>query len=986
MASTTNNMKMRRNILFVMLIMAFTGVWAQGAYDRATYYQSANGKKERELKSALCAIIEDHKTLSYSSLNDYYNQTDLRSDGKIWDMYSDMTNYTVDDAGSGTEGRGYNKEHSLPKSWFNSASPMYSDIMHIVPVDSWVNSMRSNYPFGETSNPTKWSNNKFSKLGPCDSSIGYSGTVFEPNDEYKGDFARIYFYMVTCYENKIKSAGWSGGMFQTGAYPAFQDWALQMLLRWAAEDPVSQKEIDRNNAVYSVQGNRNPFVDYPGLEQYVWGDKTDVAFNSSDYQGSDAESVATPAIFPTSGTYAGEQTVTITCSTQDATIHYTTDGTTPTAASTLYTEPFTVSQTTTVKAIAVQGDKTSRVASVVLNIKEGDDEEVEGTLWSEDFAGYAEGTNVADVVNPAATYSSGDGGQYTKIYAANNAGGESPELLIPRNDRNSYFEALVSLGGANGELTLTFNANNKNLQLTTTTTGVSIGTFTYDTTDKVYTFPITVDEGVTSMTLHFETTTKSNTRVDNFLLVKPSEVEQELIPVELAFNPTELAVTLGSDFTEPMLTITPSDAQISVTYSSDNTDVATVNATTGKVTLVGEGAANIIASFAGDDTYMEAEDAAYLLNVSREQEEPVIAGEGIYQKIESTDDLEDGKNYLLVYEADSKAYAGYDNNWGLSTDVTIDNATIDLNADGNADAHVLVLEQTSDGAWTIKDGNLYLALTSDKNTITTQTSATAAGTKWTISFSSEGEAEIYNVEHKEYCLQFNSTSNQMKFRCYKGTLKYPALYRETEAEPVEVTVGSTGYATLYYGTKNLVMPAGLTATTYNVSDGQLAVTKTYGEGDVLPAATAVVLAGEQGTYTLPVTTTEGTAPSANMLRGFDEASLTTGEEAGVEYRFFILSVNVQNDPESVGFYYKEADGGPFTSAAHKAYLAVPADVAMGANSFTLEGAIEETTAIQAVETTLDSRQPIYTLSGQRMTGTHLPKGIYIQGGRKFVVK
>ena len=83
---------------------------------------------------------------------------------------------------------------------------------------------------------------------------------------------------------------------------------------------------------------------------------------------------------------------------------------------------------------------------------------------------------------------------------------------------------------------------------------------------------------------------------------------------------------------------------------------------------------------------------------------------------------------------------------------------------------------------------------------------------------------------------------------------------------------------------------------------------------------------------------------------------------------------------------KEADGGAFTSAAHKAYLAVPADVAMGANSFTLEGAIEETTAIQAVETTLDSRQPIYTLSGQRMTGTHLPKGIYIQGGRKFVVK
>ena len=975
-------MNIKRNILFVMLLVAFTGAWAQKPYDRATYYSSATGTSGAALKTALCAIIEDHTTLSYGSLNSHYADTDLRPDGKLWDMYSDMTNYTLDDAGSGTEGAGYNKEHSLPKSWFGGASPMYSDIVHVIPADSWVNSMRSNLPFGETSNPEKWSNNKFSKKGPCDSSIGYSGTVFEPNDEYKGDFARIYFYMVTCYENKIKTSSWSGGMFQSGTYPAFQEWALRMLLRWAQEDPVSQKEIDRNNGVWKVQGNRNPYVDYPGLEQYVWGDMTDVAFDAANYSGTEVETVSTPIITPNSGTYFGEQTVSISCSTEGATIHYTTDGSMPTAESTLYSAPFVVSSTTTVKAIAVLDEASSRVASVVLQIKDSGGEIAEGTIWSEDFAGYAEGTDVADVQNPAAIYSSGDNGQYTKIYNASNAGGEAPELLVPKSDRYSYFQAVVSLNGASGQLTLTFHANNKNIRLTTTTTGVTIGSFTYDTDNKYYTFPINVAEGVSTMTLKFENTTKSNTRVDDFLLTAPTE--QELLPVILAFDPTEVSAVMGEAFTEPTLVITPSDAQIAVTYRSDNTDVATVNATTGKVTLVGTGAANIIASFEGDDTYMEAEDAAYLLTVSEGQEPPIIGGEGIYAKIESTDELESGKNYLLVYEPKTKAYAGFDGeSWGLSTDVTIDQSTIDMTDEANADAHVLMLEQTADGAWTIKDGNVYLALTSNKNTLTTQTSATATGTKWTISFT-DGQARINNVEHSNYYLQFNDASNQLKFRCYGDTQKNAMLYKEQEPEPVEVTIGSTGYATLYYGDRNLVVPADMTATTYSVNDGQLTTTKQYTADEVIPAATGVVLHAPQGTYSFAVSSTEGTAPESNMLRGSDEDATTTGEADG-DYKFYILSLNAANEPESIGFYYKVADGGAFTNGAHKAYLAVPAEVALGANAFMLDPT--QTTGIKEMENPSPiAGGAIYTISGQRVTGSHLPKGIYIQNGKKRVIR
>ena len=194
--------------------------------------------------------------------------------------------------GSGT----YYREHSFPKSWFNSSAPMYTDLHHIYPTDGKVNGMRGNYPFGETNGETYKSANNFSKLGACTYS-GYTGTVFEPADEYKGDFARTYFYMVTCYEEKLadwscyeeKLADWYAGnadgvraTIDGSTYPAFTSWQKDMLLAWATADPVSQKEIDRNNAIYTVQKNRNPFVDYPGLEQYIWGTNTD-DFDYDDY-------------------------------------------------------------------------------------------------------------------------------------------------------------------------------------------------------------------------------------------------------------------------------------------------------------------------------------------------------------------------------------------------------------------------------------------------------------------------------------------------------------------------------------------------------------------------------------------------------------------------------------------------------------------------------------------------------------------------------
>lgn len=271
--------------------------YAQGPNDSGTYYQAADGKKGAELKTALCAIIYSRTERTYKQLWTDFQTTDKKENGKVWDMYSNLREMTfvTDQAGNyKKEGDVYNREHSWPNSWFGGeVQPMYTDLHHLYPTDGFVNNKRSNYAFGETNGESYKSANDFSKLGAC-TYPGYTGTVFEPNDDYKGDFARTYFYMVTCYEEKLPdwftNYGTKEGVSQTidgSKYPGLRDWQLNMLMEWAKKDPVDNpvaKETPRNNAVYTIQNNRNPFIDYPGLEEYIWGSMKDVAFSYDHYQ------------------------------------------------------------------------------------------------------------------------------------------------------------------------------------------------------------------------------------------------------------------------------------------------------------------------------------------------------------------------------------------------------------------------------------------------------------------------------------------------------------------------------------------------------------------------------------------------------------------------------------------------------------------------------------------------------------------------------
>ncbi len=284
----------RRSLLTVLTFLLVTAtVWAQGPNGSKDYYQAANGKKGKALKTALYGIIHSHKNIGYDGLYESYRQTDTRPDGYVRDWYSNVTKYThvKDKAGSyKKEGDCYNREHSVPQSWFEDwadASIIKADIVHVLPTDGYINNRRGNDPLAEVGSVTGQSENGYSKWGKCSVS-GYTGQVFEPNDEIKGDMARIYFYMATCYENVVDK--WSkhataSNVFDGSTYPAFKTWYLNMLMKWSKQDPVDEVEIARNKAVYGEQKNRNPFVDYPGLEEYVWGSKKDQAFSYDNYDG-----------------------------------------------------------------------------------------------------------------------------------------------------------------------------------------------------------------------------------------------------------------------------------------------------------------------------------------------------------------------------------------------------------------------------------------------------------------------------------------------------------------------------------------------------------------------------------------------------------------------------------------------------------------------------------------------------------------------------
>ena len=262
----------------------------------AGYYDGASALSGYALKTKLHEIISAKNiNWHYGDLTAFYNQTDLdryydhtaSNTTILLDIYSEIPDgpdayeYTTANiiGSANAEGQGWNREHMMPQSTFNSNYPMYSDMFYVIPTDARINQLRSNYPYGKagsTNHYTFTNGSKISNNGTPGS--GYTGRVYEPIDEFKGDVARSLLYFSVRYEGKLSSFNYFNGTSAANdrspldgtEEKVFENWYINLLMQWHNQDPVSQKEIDRNNAVYSIQKNRNPFIDHPEWVNIIW--------------------------------------------------------------------------------------------------------------------------------------------------------------------------------------------------------------------------------------------------------------------------------------------------------------------------------------------------------------------------------------------------------------------------------------------------------------------------------------------------------------------------------------------------------------------------------------------------------------------------------------------------------------------------------------------------------------------------------------------
>ena len=266
---------MKRILTHILLLLSVTTAIAQ-----SDYYKSVDGTKGgATLKTALYNLIKNHKKISYGSGEDktwgaFYTTDAVVENGqrRVLDMYSNEKRYF---GSKGSAVSGMNIEHSVAKSWWGGTqNNAYCDIHHLNPSDQNANSHKSNYPLGELTS-VSWDNG-VTFVGKANID-GSSMNAYEPCDEYKGDFARVFMYMFTCYQDLTWEYTWMN--YEKSTYPTLKPWAVELLLKWHKQDPVSEKEVNRNNAVYAVQGNRNPYVDFPQLADYVWGDSITYVFH-----------------------------------------------------------------------------------------------------------------------------------------------------------------------------------------------------------------------------------------------------------------------------------------------------------------------------------------------------------------------------------------------------------------------------------------------------------------------------------------------------------------------------------------------------------------------------------------------------------------------------------------------------------------------------------------------------------------------------------
>lgn len=843
----------RLHILGLLILLALT----LQAQIPSGYYTSASGKHGAALKTALYDIISKNVNVrTYKQIWTDFTSTDVRSDGYIRDRYANTTNYTpVTDQGStGSDiGDGYNREHSLPKSWFNEGSPMYTDLMHLVPADCYVNTRRSNYPYGTTNGGTY--NNGYTKLGASTVS-GYTGTVFEPADEYKGDFARIYFYMVTRNENVVATWSTSNTMMAGNKYPALATWALNMLLNWAKNDPVSQVEIDRNNAVYSIQGNRNPFVDFEGLEQHIWGDFSDQDVDFSNYTSTYSRTDATGN--------GGVETIT---------------STEPTRATNLYEAVTTAEQLDA--AIAAEkkfifvGHCTDDYATHDYAMTTTATQSGSGNNAVNYYTpvAYAVNTDNFIDVNLLSNVAIFDVSKNTNGYTFN-LDGTTDFLQATAAKRVSTTSSSTAPTSGTAVWTVTFS----NDTATVTNTTAAYGTFrlNYNSGSPRFTTYTSNPSGTIPLAqLYAQTTTGSDT------------------PETPTFSPAD-----GSTLTQgSTVTITTSTSGATIYYSTDGgttytagtagtSSVTVTLGTTGTATLTAYASLSGLSSATATATYTVT--TASTIN---------------FERITSTDDMEVGARYLIVNEDNAKTLGTQNSDNFAATSISISNHTTAISS--GHDAKILTLGGETNAytlGFTSSGTTYYLnSPSSSKNYMRTTSDNTAASAKWTIAFTSAGNVTITN----------NSTSREIKynnsaslFSCYSSGQLKCQLYKEVTssatAPDAPTITPSTGS---YESAQTVSITAASGASIYYTTDGTTPTTSStsYTAPFTVSATTtvkAIAVAGgvSSEVSTSVITITQPTVTGVEYERIYSTDDLVPGWD-------YLIVYNTGSGYKALGTWY-----------------------------------------------------------------------------------
>lgn len=384
---------MKHAILCLTILCSMTAS-AITRSELAEYAQSLKGLKKAELKTQVHKLIGSPDVLEYGSGYKktwwgFYLTDRIESTNECVNRYSN-SKFTFTSQGSSITGM--NIEHSFPSSWWGGTkNKTYKDLYNLYPSDSKANNSKQNYPMGIVEN-VKEESEGYDKVGTGTIDGVKGRNCWEPGNQYKGDFARAYMYMATAYQNLTWSGTQGKQQLETGDWPTLKPWAYTLYLKWLKSDPVDELEVNRNDAVAAIQQNRNLFVDYPYLAEYIWGDSINVAFDpytsittavdDARYIGhATTIDIATPVFSPNGGTFTTPQEVTITCATDDVFIYYTTDGSSPITNGKQYIAPIPVDESMMLRAVASDGeDRTSSIATAFFNfVTVGD------TIFAETF-------------------------------------------------------------------------------------------------------------------------------------------------------------------------------------------------------------------------------------------------------------------------------------------------------------------------------------------------------------------------------------------------------------------------------------------------------------------------------------------------------------------------------------------------------------------------------------------------------------------------